>query len=371
MSIRIPVARKSERSFHPALGPRAEVLELESRVLADNPLRDPSRRPVAVLRPPSGTTEGAPPLLLLPGYMGAGPSEMARTGPFEENLFQLFDRLERSGACGEATLVSPDCTTALGGNQYVNSIAMGRYDDFVMEELLPWAQERFRSGPVGVLGQSSGGFGALHLAFEHPGRFGAAGSSAGDMGFEYTYLPDFPKACREYQQHGGVEAFLAKLFEDPSVLKGSTHPSGAALLTAGMGASYSPVESDPGAFDLPFDWQTGEFDARVWIRWKQFDPVVRATTDEGTAALRHLKLLHVTGSTSDEWMLDEGARWFAAVARRAGIPVVHEEFEGGHFTRVPRFTTLYTKMVAALRGDGPGAAGPTAPPRRGARRRPS
>jgi len=348
-TFRVPIARKSERSFAPNLGARAEVVEHESAVLQGNPLGDPSRRPVAVLRPPSGRTEGTPLLVLLPGYMGAGPSELARRGPFEENLFQLFDRLQRTGACGEATLVSPDCTTALGGNQYVNSAAMGRYDDYVVKELVPWAQDRYRTRGVGVLGQSSGGFGALHLAFEHPGLFGAVGSSAGDMGFEYTYLPDVPKACREYQRHGGPEKFLANLLEDPSVLKGPTHPSGAALITAGMGASYSPVVDDPGAFELPCDWETCEFLPRVWARWKEFDPVARVARAEGVAALRRTKLVMVTGSPEDEWMLDQGARWFAAVAKRAGLDVVHEEFAGGHFVRGPRFSAIYPRLVAALR----------------------
>ena len=287
--------------------------------------------------------------MLLPGYMGAGPAELARRGPFEENLFQLFDRLQRSGACGEATLLSPDCLTALGGNQYVNSAAMGRYDDYVVQELIPWARERYRTEGVGVLGQSSGGFGALHLAFEHPGLFGAVGSSAGDMGFEYTYLPDLAKACREYQKHGGPEKFLAKLFEDPSILRGPTDSSGSALMVAGMAASYSPIEADPGAFELPCDWETSEFRPEVWARWKRFDPVARVAQPEGCEALRRAKVVEVTGSNGDEWFLDQGARWFAAVARRQGLDVVHEEFAGGHFVRGPRFSAIYPRLVGALR----------------------
>jgi len=349
-AFKVPVAKRSERSFVVDLGARAEIVDHESSVLRGNPLQDPFQRRVAVLRPPSGRTEGTPLLLLLPGYMGAGPNEIALRGPFQENLFQLFDRLQRTGACPEATLVSPDCTTALGGNQYVNSSGLGRYDDYVVQELIPWLRERYRTEGLGVLGQSSGGFGALHLAFEHPGLFGAVGSSAGDMGFEYTYLPDLVRACREYQKHGGPQRFLEKLFEDPSLLKGPTHPTGAALITAGMAASYSPVESEPGAFELPCDWETCEFLPQVWARWKAFDPVDRVSRPEGAAALRRPKLVQVTGSTDDEWMLDEGARWFAAVARRGGVNVVHEEFPGGHFVRGPRFSSLYPRMVMALRG---------------------
>jgi hypothetical protein len=345
---RVPSGPRRSRSFPPGFGERAEVVELDSRVLEGNPLGDPVRRAVAVLRPPSGTTEGSPLLLLLPGFAGAGPNELRRVGPFEENLFQLFDRLQRTGACGPATLIAPDCTTALGGNQYVNSSAVGRYDDYVVQELLPWARDRYRPGRVGVLGQSSGGFGALHLAFEHPGAFDAVGSSAGDMGFEYCALPELARACREYRRHGGPERFLAQLFEDPAVLQGPTSGAGAALITAASGASYSPLDDEPGAFELPCDWETSEFLPRVWARWKRFDPIARIAEADGAAALRRLRLLHVTGSTGDEWLLDQGARWFAALARRAGIPIVHEELEGGHFARNPRFTTLFSRMVAAL-----------------------
>jgi hypothetical protein len=348
IAVRVPVGHRGERWPPPALGARAELVEHESSVLRDNPLGDPFRRQVAVLRPLSGHTEGNPLLVLLPGYAGAGPAELLRQGPFEENLFQLFDRLQRSGAVGDATLLSPDGLTALGGNQYVNSTAMGRYDDYVVKELVPWARDRYRTEGLAVLGQSSGGFGALHLAFEHPGLFGAVGSSAGDMGFEYAYLADLPRACREYQRHGGPEKFLRKLFEDPSTLKGPTHPTGAALFMAGVGASFSPVEDEPGAFELPFDWETGEFRPEVWARWKRFDPVARVAQDEGSAALRRAKVVEVTGSTEDEWMLDQGARWFAAVARRHGVEVVHEEFPGGHFARGPRFSALYPRLVAAV-----------------------
>ena len=346
--LRVPLGRKTERSFAPPLGGRAELLEHESSVLVGNPMGDPIRRQVAVLRPPSGRTEGTPLLVLLPGYTGSGPAELGRRGPFEENLFQLFDRLERTGACREATLVSPDCLTVLGGSQYVNSSALGNYADYVVHELIPWVRERYRTTTTGVLGQSSGGFGALHLAFEHPGRFEAVGSSAGDMGFEHAYLPDLAKACREYQRHGGPERFLEKLFEDGSVLRGSSHPSGAALITTCMGASYSPLDDDPGAFELPCDWETSELLPDVWARWKRFDPVARVATEEGAAALRRPRAVLLTGSTGDEWMLDQGARWFAAVAQRAKVPVTLEEFEGGHFVRGPRFSSLYRGLTTAL-----------------------
>ncbi len=344
--VRPPVERRKGAVFAPDPGGRAEVVPFESHVLAGNPLGDPATRGVAVLTPPSGKTEGKPLLVFLPGFTGSGPHEIRRRGLYEENLFQVFERLQRAGDCPEATLIAPDATTALGGTQYVNSPAMGRYDDYVVQELIPWAEERYRTRGLGVLGQSSGGFGALHLALEHPGRFDAIGSSAGDLGFEYSYLPDLANACREYQKHGGPERFLEHLFADPSVMRGPHDPSGAALFTAAVAACFSPVSEPPGAFELACDWETGELREDVWARWKAFDPVVRVARPEGAAALRRARRLVVTASAGDEWHLDQSARWFAAVARRHGVPLLHREFEGGHFVRGPRFEMLFRELLS-------------------------
>jgi Putative esterase len=351
MSFRIPVSRTGGRWPVPSLGDRAEVVPIESAVLRDNPLGDPATRSVAVLRPPSGRTEGTPLIVYLPGFGGSGPSELARTGVFEESLFQLFDRLQRANVCGEATVIAPDGTTALGGNQYVNSSAVGRYTDFLVDELLPWAHDRFRTRDVGVLGQSSGGFGALHLAFERPGAISAVGVSAGDMAFSYCHIPEFPKACRELQRWGGPEKFLEALYRDPATLRGPFDPSGAALIEIASAASYSPDDARPGTFDLPFDWETSVIQPDVWRRWLAFDPAERVARPEGSEALRRLRHLHVTGSRTDEWGLDQAARWFVAAARAHGVRVTADEFEGGHFVRNPRFAALFPPLVAALRGE--------------------
>ena len=37
-----------------------------------------------------------------------------------------------------AILVFPDCFTALGGNQYINSSAIGRYADYLTREIVPF-----------------------------------------------------------------------------------------------------------------------------------------------------------------------------------------------------------------------------------------
>ena len=51
----------------------------------------------------------------------------------------------------------------------------------------------------GVMGKSSGGYGALVLGLLHPETFGAVACHSGDMCFEYCYRGDVPKALSQIQ----------------------------------------------------------------------------------------------------------------------------------------------------------------------------
>lgn len=351
LAVRPPLDRRGPASFPPPIKGSTGHVSFESATLKGNPWDDPHVREVSYYLPPSGRTEGLPLLVDLPGFTGAGWMEFQPPRPFQETTIQLLDRLIRSGDCPEAVLISPDCLTALGGSQYVNSTATGRYADYVAQELVPWAREKFHTGPTGVLGQSSGGFGALHLGVEFPEVFQAIGSSAGDAAFEYSYLLEFPKAFREFQRAGGPVRWMERLFTDPSFMKSYTDPPAAALDTLAMASCYSPSQKDPGSFELPIDLESGAVIPEVWARWLAFDPVVRLSDERVRNALRRMRSVHVTGSDADEWYLDVGARMFASEARRRGLTVFHDEFPGNHSARNPRFAALYLRMTRALGQD--------------------
>ena len=42
-------------------------------------------------------------------------------------------------------VVMPDCFTRLGGCQYVNSTAIGRYEDHLVDEIIPLADKELRT----------------------------------------------------------------------------------------------------------------------------------------------------------------------------------------------------------------------------------
>jgi S-formylglutathione hydrolase FrmB len=355
MGVRVPLEARNERVFPGPWKGRVEVHRQHSRVLEGNPWGDPVERDVSVYVPPSGATEGKPLLVLLSGYTGAGPYHFQRPRYLQDTQVGRLDRLIRSGAAPEAVLVAPDCLTTLGGSQYLNSTATGRYEDYVVEEIVPWVREKYRTGPCAVLGTSSGGFGSLVLGLRHPDLFRAVGSNAGDAYFEYSYLPEFPRVVRQLRRSGGPEALLAKVLSVHTSDFGPENPEIQCLEMMGYAACYSPIESAPGQFELPFDLETGALRPDVWARWLAWDPVRMVGTDGYRAALRKLAYVYVDGGSRDEYFLDLGARIFAAEARRQGGPVEFHEFDGVHQDSGPRYDVMIPKLLAALGFPAPGA----------------
>jgi len=348
MSWRVPIEAKNDRMFPRELSGSVEHHRFTSRLLAGNPWGDPVERDLPVYLPPSGRSDGLPLILLLTGYTGAGWMHFQRPRYLADTISGRLDRLIRHKLAPEAVMVAPDCLTTLGGSQYLNSSATGRYEDYVMDEVLPFVRERYRTGPTAVMGTSSGGYGSLVLSLRHPEILVAAGSNAGDAYFEYSYTPDFPIAFREIRKAGGPEKLLASLLREPVSAFGPHQTQIQALETMAYASCYSPIESEPGRFDLPFDLEDGHLRPEVWAKWLAWDPVRMVAEPRYADAARRLKYIYVDGGLRDEYFLDIGARAFAANARRAGARVDHEEFDGVHGDGGPRYEVMIPRLLAAL-----------------------
>lgn len=349
MSWRVPTEAKSDRVFPGTMQGTVETHLFPSQVLQGNPWGDPVERDLTVYVPPSGRTEGLPLLVLLSGYTGAGWMHFQRPRYLTDTIAGRLDRLIRLKLAPEAVMVGPDCLTLLGGSQYLNSSATGRYEDYVVDEVLPFIQEKYRTGPAAVMGTSSGGYGALVLGLRHPDLFRAVGSNAGDAYFDYCYPPDFPIAIREFRKAGGPEKLLEKLLREPVSAFGPRNPQIQALETMGYASCYSPIEGEPGRFDLPFDHETGAIRPDIWAKWLAWDPVRMLEQERYRDAARRLSYIYVDGGTQDEYSLDIGARIFAHEARKAGAPRVDfEEFEGVHADGGPRYEVIIPRLLAAI-----------------------
>jgi hypothetical protein len=183
------------------------VLEHVSRVLRGNPLGDPHARKLAVWLPPQydgSAGKRFPVLWDLVGFTGAGIAHL-NWKPFSENVGERAARLIHERKMPAAILVFPDCFTALGGNQYVNSSAIGRYADYLTQELVPFVDREFRTlasrDHRGCFGKSSGGYGAIVHGMKHPETWGAIADHSGDAYFDFVYRADWPNTLNELAKH--------------------------------------------------------------------------------------------------------------------------------------------------------------------------
>lgn len=316
----------------------------ESEVLRDNPLGDPFVRELPVYLPPD-RGEDLPLIAVLAGYGGNGRGALHGT-PWSPSFPERYERLLSEGRCKPAAFIFPDAFTRFGGSQYVNSNATGRYQDWLVDEVFPFVEDAHGVGGRrerrGLMGKSSGGFGALHVCFERPEAFAALASHSGDAYFELGYKPEFGRLLQMLERHGGVEEFV-DAFESA---RNVTTPLFIAMSVLAMASVYSPDPAQPLGVALPFDPRTGRLRDDVWTRWLEHDPVVLA--ERRGKVLRDHALVFVDAGLSDEYHLQYGARQLVEALRGHGVTVEHQEFDGGHMGVSYRFENSLPLMTEAL-----------------------
>ena len=181
-----------------------------SKVLKSNPLKDPYVRDVLVYLPPEYTQSNSKGYIAAFGLVGFGGQGkmLLNADPFAENIENRMNRLILERKCGPMILVLLDCFTRFGGNQYINSSATGRYEDYIIDEIVPFIDKNYNTFAHAVWGKSSGGYGSIVLGMRHPDVFQGIVDHSGDAGFEYCYPPDFPKALDAFRANGGPKKWL-------------------------------------------------------------------------------------------------------------------------------------------------------------------
>ena len=313
------------------LAGRLEEEWIDSSVLAGNPLGDPARRPVLVYLPPGYDAGGParyPAIYVLQGLTGQLDMWRNRSA-FRPGFVELLDEGVAAGEIPPCVVVFVDCWTSLGGSQFLDSPATGRYHTYLCEEVVPWVDGRYRTAAGaahrGIAGKSSGGYGAMVTPMLRPDVFGGLATHAGDGLFELCYLPDIAKAVRALRDRyeGSFERFWADFRSRPAM---SQSDDGALLNAYCMAACYS---ADPdGTVRLPFDVRTGRLLPEVWERWLAWDPVRMAPRH--AEALRGLRAVYVDAGKRDEFHLDLAADAFRLEVEALGVEVRFELFDAGH-----------------------------------------
>jgi len=339
------------------------IVEFDSRVLNGNPLGDPHRRKLAVWLPPgydSGTVRGRsggrgrrfPVLFDLVGFTGSGLAHV-NWRPFDENVPERAARLIADRRMGPTIIVFPDCFTSMGGNQYVNSSAIGRYADYLTRELVPFIDREFHTLAArehrGCFGKSSGGYGAMIHAMRYAQHWGAVADHSGDALFDFCYFTDWPRTLNELDRYrrrprapgrvdiarderdaaagiddGRARRFLEHVWSKDKLADSEVH----ALMNLAMAATYDPDPRVPLGFRLPFNLETGELIRARWRRWLANDPVNLVASCKRN--LKSMRGIYIDCGWRDQYHLHYGARLLSKRLTQHGISHVYEEFDDNH-----------------------------------------
>jgi S-formylglutathione hydrolase FrmB len=352
---------------------RVVTVEHTSRILASNPLDDPHVRRFPVWLPPqydkaAGQAQGRrfPVFFDLVGYTAAGAAHL-NWRAFEENVAEQAERLVFEKRMGPVIIVFPDCFTRLGGNQYINSSAIGSYADYLTRELIPFIDREFHTLAArehrGCFGKSSGGYGAILHGMKYARFWGAIANHSGDSYFDFCYRSDWPNTLNELARYTVVasaaagpgdkpgrsarkpglvnvlrtERKVSKGVDDGRVARfieafhGSTKPSAAqihCLMNLCMAATYDPDPKAPNGFRLPFNLETGELLLARWERWRRHDPI--HLVREFAPALRTLKGIYIDCGWRDQYHLHYGSRILSKQLTLNRIAHRYEEFDDTH-----------------------------------------
>ena len=354
------------------------VLEHVSKILKSNPLGDPHVRKLAVWLPPQydeGAARGRgrrfPVLVDMVGFTGSGLSHVAWKN-FSENVPERAARLVHERKMAPAILVFPDCFTALGGNQYVNSSAIGGYADYLTKEIVPFVDREFRTLASrehrGCFGKSSGGYGAIVHGMKHADTWGAVADHSGDAYFDFVYHHDWPNTLNELAKYrprksapgkvdvrrlekgadrgtddGRVRAFLDAVWKKPKLSMAEGH----AIMNLCMAATYDPDRRAPNGFRLPFNLETGERLEERWKRWQATDPVNLVAKHR--ASLASLRGIYIDCGSRDQYHIQYGSRILSKRLQAARIRHTYEEFDDNHSDVDYRMDVSLPFLTRALR----------------------
>ncbi|NLY90661.1 MAG: esterase family protein [Firmicutes bacterium] len=224
--------------------------------------------------------------------------------PHNVGLFaRLADSLYEENQLNEMIIVGVNGTNRLGGSFYVNSPVTGNWEDFVVNDVIGYLDQNYRTLPQsssrGIAGFSMGGFAAINLAFRHPGVFSVVYSLAPGL-FDENGLP---QAMTTWDQR----------------------------FRNAYGAAFSPNPNLPYPHsEIPVLDNSAD-DNRIKANWENgFGNLEQKIADYLCRGIT-LKSIRIEVGERDyyKWIIN-GCLYFSQLLTEQGIPHELNRFSGGH-----------------------------------------
>ncbi len=335
--------------------------------LRGNVLADPYIRGVRVYLPPQYDLNehfalrsgyGFPVLYLLHGFGG---NYTTFTDVYK--VQQIADRLIAEGEIQPMIIVMPDGFNSLGGSFYTNSDLIGRYEDYIVNELMLMIDTTFHTVAIedpdtkeiladarfkAISGHGMGGYGAFKMALEYDTTlFGAVSGMSPFLSFE-SFLSK--EVISDIFRENGIadDDFSSLRYKSISPFPAGEKPFTSLLFA--MAAAFSPHDTndahpdDPYFFelarigdrkygvDLPFDsTRIISSGSEIWDRWMFHHDIKTLLTSNPGGGFKELKVYFDCGD-QDQLRLYEGARTFHQLLSQYGIENTYVEYPGyGNF----------------------------------------
>ncbi len=292
-----------------------ERVQVHGKSLEGNLAGDAADRDVSIYLPPSytnATSKRFPVLYLLHGFTDSDELWMGFK-PHWIHFPEVIDRAIARSGTREMIVVMPNAYTRMQGSMYSNSPVTGNWEDFLVQELVPYVDAHYRTLPEaasrGLAGHSMGGYGAARVGMKHPDVFtsiyllspwGLVPNFEGTVPMQaqaVKTLADFDKA--EF----GVRLHLASA------------------------AAWSPNPAKPPLFlDLPAQG------ASVQAKWNANAPLLML--ESLIESVRKLKAIACDAGTQDRQIASEVRKLDTALTRNH-IAHSFELYDGDHTNRIP------------------------------------
>ena len=297
-----------------------KTISLKAESLNGNYPDDPVEREITFIE--NNVNDRTPVLIGLSGFFGSSRTFLNRLYR-QRDFLSVIGRVARREEMKSFIIALPDTMTSYFGNQYVDSIAVGSYEQFITRDLMRLITERYGKRRTGLFGKSSGGFGAYNLTIRNPSLFDGFVDVSGDSGFEYCYMNDFPRAITMVAKYG-LEGFIEHFRDRPN----PAHDELSAMNVIAMAAFYSPDEKSKLRFRLPFDIESFKLDSEVWRRWLELDPL--RNIGDSIDKLRGKRIILQVGSR-DEFSINIGIRGMSRTLEKNHVEHMFREYDEGHF----------------------------------------